>query len=276
MEQSPSQHSKKATRQGGARRRRVPQISNWLAFIQRYLRRYTALPRGEQRRLIDQLSEKTGASENTLRRYIAAARALEANGITKFPAGVKYLPVAAVEAIERIGKQDPGRGRELFKQLIAGGPSVRGLKEELADVPKRGSAPHRAAAKRISPQQVLGAIASRFHVRESELSLIRFIEAPMERTFNLFAKAAAPRLVVLATERRRAAIFDVGVLSWAASPAIVTREFLRNIAVATTMFDCVVVLGGTLSREVEEIVGEMRKDCRDRVLVLSGVLDLDL
>jgi hypothetical protein len=113
-------------------------------------------------------------------------------------------------------------------------------------------------------------------VRESELSPIRFIEAPMKGTFRLFAKTAAPRLVVLAAAGRRAAIFDVGVLSWAASPAIVIRELLRNIAVATATFDCVVVLGGTLSGEVEEIVGEMHKDCRDRVLVLSGVLDLDL
>jgi hypothetical protein len=257
------------------KRPRAPQIRNWLAFIRPHADRYAALPRGERMQLVAELSKKTGTRENTLRRFIAAAQVLETHGIREIPPGRKYLPVGSVEAIERISKKDPERGRELFKNLFEGAGSIRHFRAKLADTlgrdpPKKPS----YREKRFWIDDILGEIEKRARVSRRHFQVMRFVEAPLKRSFSLFAKSAAPVLVVLMPEDRRAAVFDESVLVWSAGAAVITREFLRNIAVATAIFDKIFVLCTTLSTEVEAIAAEMPRDRRDRIVVLRGVLDL--
>lgn len=270
-----------AARPNTARRKRARQISNWLAFIRPHVDRYLALPRGEQKKFVDKLSEKTGSSGNTLRRYIAAAQVLEAHGVTEFPPGLKRLPVAAVEAIERISKQDPARGRELFKQLIEGLWSIRELKEKLADIPQRGRPANRALrVKSITNEQLVAEIAGlsgetsrQGEAGQADFKLIRFVDWPMEQGLNLLSRAALPRFVVPLPTGAHAVVFDDSAVRWHASPAVAMREFLRNIAIAATIFDYVVVLCGIFRQEVEREVMAMRDDCRRRIRILSGTTE---
>ena len=257
-----------------APRKRAPLIRNWLAFIRPHADRYEALPRGEQRKLIEKLSKKSGSSENTLRRYIAAARVLETHGIREFPAGSRRLPVAAIEAIERIGKKDPARGRKLFADVMTGMWSVQSLKEMLAETPRRARRPDKDdAVPKLSQMDVMESLARLAHTEWLDLTLTSFGDASKGRRFNLFAKTAAPRFVVMIADGRRAAIFDEKGLAWAGGAARVTREFLQNIAMATAMFDYVVVVCNMLDGEVQAVIADMPRECRDRVALLRGVLD---
>lgn len=114
METPSKQNAPAGAAARNTQRKPAPQISNWLAFIRPHADRYESQPRGERRKLIEKLTEKSVSSGNTLRRYIAAARMLERHGIRQFPARLRHLPVATVEAIERISRKDAARRRELF------------------------------------------------------------------------------------------------------------------------------------------------------------------
>lgn len=262
-------------------RKRAPLIRNWLAFIRPHADRYEALPRGEQRKLIEKLSKKSGSSENTLRRYIAAARVLETHGIREFPAGSRRLPVAAIEAIERIGKKDPARGRKLFADVMTGMWSVQSLKEMLKETPRRARRPSKDdTVPKFSRMDVKESLAELAHTHTdwshtdwSGPTFTSFGDASKGRRFNLFAKTTAPRFVVMIADGRCAAIFDEKGLAWAGGAARVTREFLQNIAMATAMFDYVVVVCNTLTAEVQSLIADMPQGCRDRVALLSGVLE---
>jgi hypothetical protein len=259
-----------------ARRERARQIRNWLAFIRPHADRYESLPRGEQRKLIEKLVKTTGSSENTLRRYIAAARVLETHGIREFPAGSRRLPVAAIEAIERIGKKDPARGRNLFADVMTGMWSVQSLKDMLKEKPRRARRPNKDdKVPKLSRMDVIESLDDLAHTHTDwpGPTLTSFGEASKGRRFNLFAKTAAPRFVVMIAEDRRAAVFDEKGLAWAGGAARVTREFLQNIAMATAMFDYVVVACNMLTGEVQSLVADMPKGCCDRVAVLNGMLD---
>jgi len=225
-------------------------------------------------RLVEEPSKKSGTSENTLRRFIAAAQVLETHGIRELPPGVKYLPVASAEATERISKKNPERGRRLFNGLFEGSGSIRDFKAVLADMPKRASLLKTSGrVKSFSVDDIPDMIARRAHVSHRDLTSIRFIDAPLKRSSNLFAKTAAPVLVASMSYGRRAAVFDESVLAWSAGRAMITRKFLRNIAVATATFDYVLVLCTTLTSEVRDLVGEMPQVCKDRAVALSGVFD---
>lgn len=256
------------------KRPRAQQIRNWLGFIRPYADRYAALPRGERMTVIDDLIKQTGSSENTIRRFLAAAQVLETHGIRELPPGVRYLPVASVELIERISKKDPERGRELFKLLLSNGGGIRYFKEMLKEV-SATEAPDKSdhRGKDLWLDDALEAIARRAYVDPGELLLAGFDQAPLRRSLSLFAKSAAPVLVVSIPQDRRAAVFDESVLVWSSGPALVTREFLRNIAVAVATFDWVVVRCATLAPDVNGLTADMLARCRERIILLSGLDD---
>jgi hypothetical protein len=54
-------------------------------------------------------------------------------------------------------------------------------------------------------------------------------------------------------------------LAWAVSPSIVAVEFFANIAIASAMFEFVLVYCTSLQREVESMIGALREDCRRRI-----------
>ncbi|MDT3685938.1 MAG: hypothetical protein RO009_12965 [Pseudorhodoplanes sp.] len=260
--------------------RRAAPTSDWLSFIRPHFDLYRTLPWGKQKEFIDRLAREEGQSANTLRRYIAAAEFLEGFGITRFPANIERLPVAAVEAIGRISRKDPARGRALLDDLLSGIGTIRGLKKQLAAMPRASTLSRKPLAARrvVSRTQLHADIESLVAVvpelRDcipSELILVPFND--WVGPANVFSKQTLPRAFVPLLADHAAVVFDEAALVWAASPAMVIQAFLRNIAAATAMFDLVVVYCDALQSEVARVVATMRHDCRRRMLVKQGALD---
>jgi hypothetical protein len=269
--------SPRITRSAGktAGRKRAAPTANWLGFIRPHFEVYRMLPWGGQRAFIDKLARAEGQSANTLRRYIAAAEFLESFGISKFPEGIVHVPVASVEAIARISKLAPARGRALLDDLTAGMGTIRGYKEELSYLKKtRTGTESGLDIKRISFMELLRELPFfRVYERTREVPGMRFSEWPGPSA--LFATAAWP-LLVFPFERGDVVVFDEAKLVWARSPNLVRREFIRNIAVAATMFEAVFVYCNVLKADVERIAAAMLKDCRSRILIRYGVLDFPI
>jgi hypothetical protein len=74
---------------------------------------------------------------------------------------------------------------------------------------------------------------------------------------------------------RKAAVFDESTLMWSLSAERARREFVRSIALATALFDWVVVYCATLKNDVERLETEVRKTARDRLTVRVGRLASD-
>ena len=256
---------------------RARPITDWLGFIRPHFERYKTLPWGRQKEFIEELSRGTGSSANTLRRYIAAADLLEGYGIVAFPPNLERMPVASVEAIARISKKDPRRGRALLNSLMTGVGTIRSLKDELAAMPEGKPSRQRGAKPAVSPralyaeiEELVGSMPASRDLLPGEPIAIEFAAWPGPAV--VFAKAAWPRLVFSLPLGRYVAVFDEAVLAWAASPAMVTREFIRNIGLAVTMFDFVIVFCNALQADVARIVSAMREECRARILVRQGGL----
>jgi len=260
---------------------RAAPTTDWLGFIRPHFERYRTLPWGKQKEFIDDLAEKTGRSENTLRRYIAAAELLESFGITQFPANLKRMPFASVEAIGRISKKDPVEGRRLLNDLMGGTGTIRGLKKQLAGLSKgRAVSRKSSTTPSVSIDQVYEEIVSTVSGVPGgndwlppKLNYIKFAEWPGS---TILAKVAWPRIVVPLLGEHRVVVFDESTLAWASSPATVTREFRFNIAAAVAMFDFVLVYCSALQADVERFIALMRDESRRRILVRQGTLDLDV
>jgi hypothetical protein len=102
-------------------------------------------------------------------------------------------------------------------------------------------------------------------------------QALSEFASGLFGKPVAPAKFHLADfelgpDVVPVAIFDESTVRWKVSPDRAKREFKRNIAVATTLFDIVAVCCATLQSDVDDMRARMCGDCRKRVLVLTGAL----
>jgi hypothetical protein len=68
-------------------------------------------------------------------------------------------------------------------------------------------------------------------------------------------------------------VFDESVLAWTGGTARTTRDFLRNVALATAAFDYVMVVCNALISQVEATVADMTECSRSRVLTLTGSLE---
>lgn len=282
---------KKKKRSRAAGKPRTRQISNWLDFIRPHLDRYVTLPRGDQKKFVEGLSEEIrelrvdkddrpeapGPSVNTLRRYVAAAQFLESHGIVKFPPDRPRLPAAAVEAIARISKRDPAYAQTLLADLMAGRQTVRRLRTELREMPEQGLAPDPNIRKFSYEElrQVLSEFASGLFgkpVAPAEFQLADFELGPDVVPVATFDPLAHPFATGKFGDDRRVAIFDESTVRWKVSPDRAKREFKRNIAVATTLFDIVAVCCATLQSDVDDMRAKMLDHCRKRVLVLKGTL----
>lgn len=274
---------------------RTRQLSNWLEFIRPHLDHYVTLPRGEQKNYVERLSEEMrqlridqggrpeapGPSVNTLRRYMAAAQFLQSHGIVNFPAGRPRMPAAAVEAIASISKRDPAYAQTLLADLMAGRQTIRGLRTQLENLPEQGFPPD-PNIRRFSYeelQQALSEFASRVFgkpVAPEEFQLAEFSLGPDVVPVATFDPLAHPFATGKFGDGRRVAIFDESTVLWKVSPDRAKREFKRNIAVATTMFDIVAVCCATLQSDVDDMRARMYGDCRKRVLVLTGALSSEV
>lgn len=254
---------------------RAAPTTDWLSLIRPHFENYRNLPWGKQKDFIDKLAYHEGQNANTLRRYIAAAEFLESFGITQFPQGIERMPVASVEAIGRISRKDPVRARALLNDLLNGVGTIRGLKKQLSALPKRPTSPGKGPSATFIwlPQlqdDIYGLIAGA-PWRDSipqQLVLWRFND--WTGPANVFAKQAWPRAFVPLLGGHAVVVFDEAELVWAVSPAQVPQAFIRNIAVAATLFDFVVVYCKALQTDVEHVVAAMRQDCRSRILVRQG------
>ncbi|HEY5378177.1 MAG TPA: hypothetical protein VIJ78_01405 [Pseudolabrys sp.] len=288
---TPRRTSTKKKRSKPAGKSRARQISNWLAFIHPHLGRYVTLPSGDQKKYFERLSEEMrqleideggrrdapGPSVNTLRRYMAAAQFLESHGIVKFPAGRPRMPAAAVEAIVRISKRDPAYAQTLLADLMAGRQTIRRLRTELEGMPEQGLAPDPNIRKFSYEElrQALSKFASGLFgkpVAPTEFQLTEFEFEPDVVPVATFDPLAQPFATGEFGDGRRVAIFDESTVRWKVSPDRARREFKRNIAVATTLFDIVAVCYTTLQSDVDDMRARMLDHCRKRVLVLTGVL----
>ncbi len=278
-----------------ARKPRAPQISNWLDFIRPHLERYVRLPRGEQKDYVERVSKELrefridhggrsdapGPSVNTLRRYMAAAQFLESHGIVAFKAGHSRVPAAAVEAVARISKRDPSYAQTLLADLIAGRQTVRKLRTQLEVMPTEGLAPDPNIRKFSYEelQQALSKFASRVFgkpIAPEEFQLADFELGPEVVPVAMFDPLARPYATGKFGDGRRIVVFDESTVRWNVSPDRAKREFKRNIAVATTMFDIVAVCCVTLQSDVDDMRARMYDECRKRLLVLSGVLSSEV
>jgi hypothetical protein len=287
--------SKKKKRSRAAGKPRTRQISNWLDFIRPHLDRYVTLPRGDQKKFVEGLSEEIrelrvdngdrseapGPSVNTLRRYMAAAQFLESHGIVKFPPDRPRMPAAAVEAIARISKRDPAYAQSLLADLLAGRQTVRRLRTELEDMPEQGLSPDPNIRKfsydelRQALSEFVGGLFGK-PVAPAEFLLADFEFGPDVVPVATFDPLAHPFATGKFGDDRRVAIFDESTVRWKVSPDRAKREFKRNIAVATTLFDIVAVCCATLQSDVDDMRARMLDHCRKRVLVLTGALSSDV
>jgi hypothetical protein len=250
-------------------------ISDWLAFIRPHLDSYTALQRGEQKKFITTLSETTGSSINTLRRYIAGAQFLESHSIREFPRGLARMPIASVEAIARINRRDPREARWLLEGLSRGSWTIQALNDKLNELPDK---PRRAESHmRVTLAQLQAEVAkfvSHETRRKVTAARVRVVEFESAAAAAAFDRLAFPRLVLLLPEDIRVAVFDESSIVWHVSAHRPGREFVRNIAVALSLFDFVVVLCTELQPEVERLTAEMREHSRTRVMTRRGILDI--
>jgi len=226
-------------------------------------------------------AEVAGPSVNTLRRHMAAAQFLESHGIVAFPAGRPRVPAAAVEAVARISKRDPAYAQTLLADLIAGRQTVRGLRTQLENMPEQGLSPDPNIRKFTYEelQQALSKFASRVFgkpIAPEEFQLADFELGPEVVPVAMFDPLAHPYATGNFGDGRRIVVFDESTVRWNVSPDRAKREFKRNIAVATTMFDIVAVCCVTLQSDVDDMRARMYDECRKRLLVLSGVLSSEV
>jgi hypothetical protein len=274
---------------------RARQITNWLDFIRPYLDRYVTLPRGEQKSYVENLSEELrenrlenggppdapGPSVNTLRRYMAAAQFLESHGIVKFPQERVRLPSASVEAIMRISKRDAAYAQTLLADLMAGRQTIRGLRKQLENLPEEGLAPD-LNIRQISYDELVQALSEfatrliKMPVAPEKFELADFKLGPDVVPVATFDPLAPPYATGKFGDRRQFIIFDESTVRWKVSPDRARREFKRNVAVATTMFDIVAVCCATLQSDVDDMRARMHDDGRKHLLVLTGALSSEV
>ena len=245
---------------------RAPQVSRWLDLIRPHLGHYGRLPRGAQKKYLEELSAKTKTSVKTLRGFLAAAQYLEANGIREFPERIKRMPVASVEAIRRISKVDPEYAKHLLEMVADGrDPGARGLQGILKKLSKHGPNPRSAELideKRL--REDLSKFGPFATVREFEFSNVSSI---------LFDRLAYPLAIAYLSEGKRVAIFDESGIAWEASPDKAKKEFIRNIAVALTVLDYVLVYCTSMRSDLDELRSSVRENDRNRIEVRIGILE---
>jgi hypothetical protein len=109
-------------------------------------------------------------------------------------------------------------------------------------------------------------------VAPAEFQLADFELGPDVVPVATFDPLAQPFAIGKFGNDRRVAIFDESTVRWKVSPDRAKREFKRNIAMATTLFDIVAVCCATLQSDVDDMRARMYGDCRKRVPVLTGAL----
>ena len=246
-------------------RKRARQTSDWLSSIRPYVDDFGALPRGKQRPFLADLEAKTGIAVNTLMRYILAARMLAGHGVTEFPKTRKFVPVASVEIIERIGKHFPERGREILKDFLEGGWSTNDLRDEWARLSKKPKLEPQRKYRRILFDKHL--LAEKLNRDPREVVLRDYRDFPINGP-DLFTKLAYPvAFAELLDNGKRAVVFDEEKIAWPRGHASATREFLRSIAIAASTFDYVVLLNVTFGDEVRSL--EKRLLSNSRLIILE-------
>ncbi len=248
-------------------------MTQWLEFIRPHLHRYALSGRGEKKTFIQALAKDTNKSVNTLRRFISAAQFLESDSITQVAPGVAHMPLNAVEFIMRTRKRNPTRAKQLLDQLRKGTVSVRQLKSEfdkISDLP----APAEATADRIDATRlrtIIAKLAARPGKPVSASAVVLTQFKAWDTPPPMFDRVAYPVFMAALPEERKVVIFDEGVLAWPVSPDRVKREFLRNIAVAATLYDLVLVICSSMESDVHRLRSKMRTECRRRISVRTGI-----
>lgn len=266
-----AEHSKTSKR-----KERAPQISNWLEFIRPHLDPYGRLPRGEQKDYLEKLSAKMKTGVKTLRGFIAAAQYLESNGITSFPEKAKRMPVASIEAIIRIGKRDPARAKKLLEDLSQGGWAARTLHDELQaskkETPDKTKTPEPRRPPDANQLEFCKALERLTDCPPWYCRFTEFTLSDLPKT--LFDRLAFPRAVVDLSDGKQVVVFDESAIAWAVSPDRAKREFIRNVAVAATVVDFVLVCCTTHCRDLEKFKSLLRADIRDRIAIHYGAVDI--
>ncbi|UQR64579.1 hypothetical protein LRP30_04545 [Bradyrhizobium sp. C-145] len=241
--------------------------SEWLAYIRPHVRPYEALGRGDRRDYIAKLSKRVKLSDNTLRRFISAAQYLEAEGITELPSEAR-MPVAAVERVARIAARQPEKRQQLLKDVAEGRLTIVELRELLkksiraAGKRQRISNPEEPLEKRA-----LAVLEARGVLKRSHAVLATFQD--MEH-WPYFDSQTNPVVVILLSQDRRiVAMDDRSLGGTAASFTRKRREFLRNILAGTALYDLVLVFASIWQEDVGKLIGAMRPEMRQRVILFG-------
>jgi hypothetical protein len=249
--------------------KRATPIRNWLALVRPWLAEYEALPRGERQQFMDKigsrLAKEFGTKENTLRRFVAAASFLEASGITEL-SDDSHMPIDAIEVISRISKRDPSRGQKLLRDLAAGeGSTIQNLKKEL----REGSEGDKKPPQVKSVQHVAGTHLQKLKSKDrARVHLTSYRDWP---DAVMFDATAQPGVVISLPRHVRVCVFSDTELKWGMSAQRGKREFLRNVAIASAVYDHVLIFASALYLDMERTVKALLEDCRSRVTIVATI-----
>jgi hypothetical protein len=244
-------------------------IPDWLGYIRPHMRPYEALGRGARGDYIAKLARKTKLSDNSLRRFIAAAQFLESEGITALAPGTR-LPIGAVERIARIAALEPARRGELLNDVLAGRITVERLALELERSKKAAAKRSRTRPSEVSLDELaLAELEARGIGKREQMIVVAFEATPHWEYFDSQARPAF--VVMLPLPVGGIPVMDERSVARGSSVSFMRqrKEFLRNILVATNLCTFVAVYASGWRHDVEKLVGDMRPDCRSRIILIG-------
>lgn len=102
---------------------------NWIALSLPFFEEFQATTRSSRTAFLQRISDKVGKAPNTVYRQLHALAYLASKGVDLNQLALQYPPLMSVEAIARIGKEDPQQEADLLGQLLRGEGSVRGFRD---------------------------------------------------------------------------------------------------------------------------------------------------
>lgn len=102
---------------------------NWIALSLPFFEEFQATTRSSRTAFLQRISDKVGKAPNTVYRQFQALAYLASKGVDLSQLALHYPPLMSVEAIARVGKEDPQQEADLLHRLLKGEGSVRSFRD---------------------------------------------------------------------------------------------------------------------------------------------------